>query len=126
MKHVLSISAALLLAASQAQPAMAQKNGNLVSQAVAAEGGADALRALKGLSIRAQVKYWGPEQSETPGGEARVYGDGNLTITWDLARGMARTEFEIHRNRYAHDGHAHQPAGRQLGDVGRAAGDASA
>jgi len=94
MKHVLSISAALLLAASQAQPAMAQKNGNLVSQAVAAEGGADALRALKGLSIRAQVKYWGPEQSETPGGEARVYGDGNLTITWDLARGMARTELD--------------------------------
>jgi len=94
MKHALSISAALLLAASQAQPAMAQKNGNLVSQAVAAEGGADALRALKGLSIKAQVKYWGPEQSETPGGEARVYGDGNLTITWDLARGMARTELD--------------------------------
>jgi glyoxylase-like metal-dependent hydrolase (beta-lactamase superfamily II) len=96
MKYALAMSTALLLAMIQVQPAMAQKNGNnsLVSQAIAAEGGADALRALKGVGIKADVKLWGPEQSESPGGAPRDYGIANLTITWDLARGMARTEWD--------------------------------
>ncbi len=95
MKYLLPITAALFLAASQAQPALAQNGANnLVKQALAAEGGADALRALKGVAIKAEAKYWGPEQSEKAGGEPRFYGDANITVTWDLARGMARTELD--------------------------------
>ena len=92
MKYALAMSAALLLGLTQVQPAMAQKNGNsLVNQAITAEGGADALRALKGLSIKADAHFYGPEQSETAGGPARDYGTADITITWDLAKGMAAT-----------------------------------
>jgi glyoxylase-like metal-dependent hydrolase (beta-lactamase superfamily II) len=95
MKYALAMSAALLLGLVQAQPALAQKNGNsLVNQAIAAEGGADALRALKALNIKADVHYWGPEQSETAGGPPRDYGTGTITMTWDLAKGMAATTFD--------------------------------
>jgi glyoxylase-like metal-dependent hydrolase (beta-lactamase superfamily II) len=95
MKHVLSMSAALLLGLIQVQPAMAQKNGNsLVNQAIAAQGGAEALRSLKALNIKADAHFYGPEQSETAGGPPRDYGTANLTITWDLAKGMARTDFD--------------------------------
>src|ERR1700704_124976 len=92
MKYAFAMSAALLLGLTQVQPAMAQKNGNsLVNQAITAEGGADALRALKGLSIKADAHFYGPEQSETAGGPARDYGTADITITWDLAKGMAAT-----------------------------------
>jgi glyoxylase-like metal-dependent hydrolase (beta-lactamase superfamily II) len=96
MKYTFAMSAALLLAVSQVQPAMAQKNGNnsLVNQAITAEGGADALRALKGVVIKADAQFYGPEQSETAGGPPRDYGTANITITWDLAKGMARTQLD--------------------------------
>ena len=95
MKYALSISAALLLAMSQVQPSLAQNGANdLVKQAIAAEGGADALRALKGLAIKGEAKFWEPEQSEKAGGEPRFLGDATFTETWDLANGMARTEWD--------------------------------
>src|SRR6266704_827707 len=94
MKQALSM-AVLLLAASQAQPAFAQNNaGDLVKQAVAAEGGADALRGLKSLAVKGDAKFWEPGQSFAAGGEARFLGDATFAITWDLAKGMARTEWE--------------------------------
>src|SRR5437660_12809009 len=96
MRYLLSASAALLLATSPAQPAMAQRNGgnSLVNQAIAAEGGADALRALKGLNIKADAHYYGPEQSETAGGPPRDYGTATISVTWDLAKGMAASAFD--------------------------------
>src|SRR3989475_10864373 len=95
MKYALSISAALLLAMSQTQPSLAQNGANnLVQQAIAAEGGADALRALKGPAIKGDAKFWEPEQSEKAGGEPRFLGDATFTETWDLANGMARTEWD--------------------------------
>src|SRR5262247_2730442 len=59
MKYVLSISAALLLTMTQWQPASAQgqAGNNLVNEAVKAQGGADALRALKGVAISGEAKY---------------------------------------------------------------------
>ena len=74
MKYALSISAALLLAMSQLQPAQAQSPRDLVNQAIAAEGGADALRGLKGLSIKADAIHWEPGQSKAAGGEPRLLG----------------------------------------------------
>jgi hypothetical protein len=94
MKYALSISAALLMAAGQPGPAQAQAPRELVNQAITAEGGLDALRGLKGLAINADALHWEPGQSKAAGGEPRLLGNTTLTITWDLANGMARTEWD--------------------------------
>jgi glyoxylase-like metal-dependent hydrolase (beta-lactamase superfamily II) len=94
MKYALSI-AALLLAASQAPPAFAQTSAaDLVKQAVTAEGGADALRGLKSLAVKGDAKFWEPGQSLAAGGEPRFLGDATFAIAWDLAKGMARTDWD--------------------------------
>jgi glyoxylase-like metal-dependent hydrolase (beta-lactamase superfamily II) len=94
MKYALSI-AAVLLATSQMQPAFAQNSpGDLVKQAVAAEGGADALRGLKTLAIKGEAKFWEPGQSFAAGGEPRFLGDATFLTTWDLAKGTARTDWD--------------------------------
>src|SRR3989454_5573713 len=92
MKYALSI-AALVLAMSQQQPALAQGSGDLVKQAVAAEGGAE-LRALKGLAIKGDARFWEPGQSLVAGAEPRFLGDATFAITWDLANGRARTAWD--------------------------------
>jgi hypothetical protein len=94
MKYALSISAALLLTAGQLGPAQAQSPRELVNQAITAEGGLDALRGLKALAIKADAMHWEPGQSKAAGGEPRMLGNTTLTITWDLANGMARTEWD--------------------------------
>jgi len=97
MRYALPIAALLfaaLFAAGQAQPALAQKPIDLVKQAVAAEGGAEALRGLKTLSVKGGAKFWEPGQSFAAGGEPRFLGDGTFTITWDIARGVARTDWD--------------------------------
>jgi glyoxylase-like metal-dependent hydrolase (beta-lactamase superfamily II) len=94
MKYALSI-AALLLVAGQVPPAFAQNSASdLVRQAVAAEGGADALRGLKSLAVKGDAKFWEPGQSFAAGGEPRFLGDATFAITWDLAKGMARTDWD--------------------------------
>jgi glyoxylase-like metal-dependent hydrolase (beta-lactamase superfamily II) len=94
MKYALSV-VALLLAMSQQQPVLAQgSGGNLIKQAVAAQGGADALRGLKGLAIKGDAKFWEPGQSFAAGGEPRFLGDATFAITWDLAKGQARTAWD--------------------------------
>src|SRR5437879_5558269 len=92
MKHALLI-AALLLAISQQQPALAQGGSDLVKQAVAAEGG-DELRALKGLAIKGDAKFWEPGQSFVAAAEPRFLGDATFAITWDLANGRSRTAWD--------------------------------
>jgi hypothetical protein len=93
MKYTLWI-AALLLAMVQQQPAEAQgSSDSLVKQAVAAEGGADALRGVKGLAIKGDAKFWEPGQSFAPDGDPRPLGDATFTMTWDLASGSARTSW---------------------------------
>ena len=94
MKYLLWTSAALLLAISQPPPAQAQSARELVNQAIAAQGGADALRALKALSIKADATHTEPGQSKTAGGEPRFLGNTTLTIVWDLANDMARTTWD--------------------------------
>src|SRR5262249_32235589 len=94
MRHTVTISAALLLALSQLQPAAAQPVNNLVSDAVKALGGADALRGLKSVSISGEAKYWEPGQSKVAGGEPKHVEDVKFTIIRDLAGGMARTQWD--------------------------------
>ena len=94
MKYVLWISA-LLLASTQLQPAFAQAGASdLVKQAITAEGGANALRGLRALAVKGDAKFWEPGQSFAAGGEPRFLGDATFTMTWDLAKGMARTEWD--------------------------------
>jgi hypothetical protein len=93
MLRMLSI-AALVLAASQIQPAAAQTAGDLVREAVAAEGGAGALRGLARLNVKGDARFWEPGQSFTAGGEPRFLGTANFEIAWDLASGMARTNWD--------------------------------
>ncbi|HEV2198578.1 MAG TPA: MBL fold metallo-hydrolase [Bryobacteraceae bacterium] len=93
MKYALSAVSVLGLAMSQQHPAFAQAGGDLVKQAVAAEGGAE-LRGLKSLAIKADAKMWEPGQALKAGGEPRFLGDAALDITWDLAGNRARTVWD--------------------------------
>jgi hypothetical protein len=65
---------------------------DLLKAAIAAEGGAEAGKALKGLSIEGEAKHWEPGQSYSAGGEARFLGDTIFTTKWDLAKGMAKMD----------------------------------
>src|SRR4051812_8714115 len=93
MKYSLALSAAMLLAFSQAQPAQAQHK-QLIAQAVAAQGGTQALRALKGVWIKADASHWDGGQTLVPGGEPRFLGSSTIETAWDLANGQARTTWE--------------------------------
>ena len=59
-----------------------------------AQGGADALRGLTGLTAKGDARFWEPGQSQAPGGEARELGTATFEMTWDLAKGMARTNWD--------------------------------
>jgi len=85
MKYALMLSAALLLTTSGVQPVFAQSPVDLVKQAVEAQGGADALRAIKTLVTKSDVKHWEPGQSFSISGEPRFLGDSKLTTTVDYA-----------------------------------------
>jgi glyoxylase-like metal-dependent hydrolase (beta-lactamase superfamily II) len=83
MRYGLMLSAALLLAIGQVQPASAQAPADLVKQAVDAVGGADALRAIKTMVSKADAKHWEPGQSHSVNGESRFLGDSTVTTTTD-------------------------------------------
>src|SRR5215831_16927601 len=92
MKSTHVVAAALLFGACQV-PALAESPNDLVSQAVAAQGGADALRALKGAIIKGEAKHWEPGQSLKAGGEPRFLGDATFTLTADGVNRMARIDW---------------------------------
>ncbi len=66
------LPAALLAAGSFVQPASAQSPADLVKQSVEALGGADALRAIKTLVMKVDVKHWEPGQSNSVNGEVAL------------------------------------------------------
>lgn len=92
MRHAAPFAALLLLAA--VQPATAQSPTELVQQAVAAQGGADALRALKTLTIKATAQHWEPGQAVRAGGETRFIGDSTIAISVDLANRISRADWD--------------------------------
>jgi len=75
-------------------PALAQNPSELVSQAVAAQGGADALRAFKAAVIKGDAKHWEPGQSFKAGGEARFLGDSAFTMTADGVNRTVRIDWD--------------------------------
>jgi glyoxylase-like metal-dependent hydrolase (beta-lactamase superfamily II) len=78
----------------ETQPIAGQSGADLVRQAVEAQGGPDALRRLTGLTAKGSARFFEPGQSRAAGGEARFLGTANFEITWDLAKGMARTNWD--------------------------------
>ena len=94
MKNVVTLAAVFLAAAAVAQPASAQSPAELVGQAVAAQGGADALRSLTTLVIKGEAKHWEPGQSVRAGGEARFIGDSTFTVTADIPNQVIRVDWD--------------------------------
>ncbi len=93
MTRLLGISAALLVSTAPNVFAAAKETpGDLVKAAIVAEGGADALKALRGVYIKGTAKHWEPGQSFKAGGEPRFLGDTRLAITWDLVKTQARID----------------------------------
>jgi len=86
MRYAVLASTALLIAFGQAQPVHAQSAPlDLVRQGVAAQGGAEALRALKTIVYKFDAKHWEPGQSNSVNGESRFLGDSTLTVSVDFA-----------------------------------------
>jgi glyoxylase-like metal-dependent hydrolase (beta-lactamase superfamily II) len=65
-----------------------------VNQAVGAIGGADALRAMKGLTFKADAQFWEPQQSYVADGEPRFVGNSKITFTWKNDDGASRMDWE--------------------------------
>src|SRR4051812_28907372 len=85
---------AMLASSALTSPAAAQSAQDLVKQAVAAQGGADALKALKTIAIKGEAKFWEPGQSFKPGGEPRFLGDATYTATGDFTNHVVRIDWD--------------------------------
>lgn len=66
---------------------------DLVAKAVSAQGGADALGAVKTFSYKATGRQWEPEQSSVAGGEMRLASDSTLVSVTDVAAGATRNDW---------------------------------
>jgi glyoxylase-like metal-dependent hydrolase (beta-lactamase superfamily II) len=80
----------LVLAACATQP----RERSLVERAAAAMGGRERLAAITSLSAKGTLKQWEPEQSEVPGGEARLGDEGSFEAVIDNTRRAARYDYE--------------------------------
>ena len=90
MRYRLPLIFTALLAAGQAQA----EPLDLVRDGVAAQGGAEALRAITTLVAKADAKHWEPGQSYSVNGEARFLGDTALTVTADVKSGLVRMDWD--------------------------------
>ena len=70
-----------------------QRGQALVTRALQAAGGVDALAAVKTVSLKGTVKQWEPEQSQTPGGEPRYAGESTFTSVTDVAARSTRIDW---------------------------------
>ncbi|OLC38873.1 MAG: hypothetical protein AUH81_03180 [Candidatus Rokubacteria bacterium 13_1_40CM_4_69_5] len=94
MKRVMSILAVSALVVACATTT--QRSQDLVSRAVQAIGGADALTAVKTATVKGTVRQWEPEQSIVAGGEMRLANDSTFEMVTD--RGAQATRIDWVRN----------------------------
>jgi glyoxylase-like metal-dependent hydrolase (beta-lactamase superfamily II) len=85
---VVALSSAVLLL-SCATP---NREQSLVNKAVDAMGGAERLAGIKTITYKGNAKYWEPEQSEVPGGEARFANETSFEGFIDAASRSSRTD----------------------------------
>jgi Metallo-beta-lactamase superfamily len=90
MKQVLVALFSAFLLASCATPTREQ---GLVNRAVDAMGGAERLAGIKTIAFRGTAKYWEPEQSDAPGGEARFANESNFSGIIDGASRASRIDW---------------------------------
>jgi len=64
------------------------------NRAVGAMGGAEALRAMKSLTLKADAQFWEPQQSYVADGEPRLIGSSKITFTWTNVDNAPRTDWE--------------------------------
>jgi glyoxylase-like metal-dependent hydrolase (beta-lactamase superfamily II) len=72
---------------------MRPQGKELVSRAVQATGGADALAGVKTVSMKGTVRQWEPEQSVKAGGEMRFANEATFTAVSDVARRSTRIDW---------------------------------
>jgi len=70
------------------------RDREMVDRALAAIGGADAVRALRSASIKGTVRHWEPEQSHVPGGEPRFAAESTFDITHDFVNRVTRIDWD--------------------------------
>jgi glyoxylase-like metal-dependent hydrolase (beta-lactamase superfamily II) len=90
MKSTLLALSSALIVVSCATPSREQ---TLVDRAVTAMGGADRIAAINTISVKANVKHWEPEQSDTPGGDARFAAESTLEVVQDRNRRASRSDW---------------------------------
>src|SRR5262249_41528609 len=76
-----------------ASVATASYSQDLVNRAVKAMGGADALNAVKTVSVRGTVRQWEPEQSIVPDGEMRLANDSTFEMLIDVGTRSTRIDW---------------------------------
>jgi glyoxylase-like metal-dependent hydrolase (beta-lactamase superfamily II) len=90
MKQVLVALFSAVLLVSCATPTREQ---SLVNRAVDAMGGAERLAGIKTIAFKGTAKYWEPEQSDVPGGEARFANESNFSGIIDGASRATRIDW---------------------------------
>jgi len=70
------------------------KEQSLVSKAADAMGGARALADIKTASASGTTKWWEPEQSDQPGGEARFAAEGKFDAIADVGTRASRVDYQ--------------------------------
>jgi hypothetical protein len=95
MRYLLSFGvAALCFSTASVATAQNVPPVELIKQAIAAEGGVEALRAVKGVILKGDARHWEPQQSFTPDVEPRFIGDSKLTISWDSEKNLMRSDWD--------------------------------
>ena len=90
MKQALVALCSAVLLASCATPTREQ---SLVNRAVEGMGGAERLAGIKTISFKGTAKYWEPEQSDAPGGEARFANESTFGGIIDAASRSTRIDW---------------------------------
>src|ERR1043165_2828050 len=85
-----ALAAAFGLASCATGPSKEQQ---LVTKAVEAPGGAQAIADVRTISWKGSLKQWEPEQSDVPGGEMRFANEAQLQGVVDVQGRASRTDW---------------------------------
>jgi glyoxylase-like metal-dependent hydrolase (beta-lactamase superfamily II) len=93
-RAAMTLAVSLAVSIAVAACASMQPGGrDLVTKAVSAQGGAEALASVRTLSYKATVRQWEPEQSAVAGGEMRLAGDATAVVVMDVPSGTTRIDW---------------------------------
>ncbi|HEY2336515.1 MAG TPA: MBL fold metallo-hydrolase [Burkholderiales bacterium] len=93
MKRFLALCSALSLLGLLSCATGPSKEQQLVSKAVEALGGAQAIADIRTISWKGNLKQWEPEQSDAPGGDARFCNEAQLEGLIDVQARASRIDW---------------------------------